>query len=183
MKYIIALWLVLVLTLFLAACSGSADKPGSSATAPSVSQGGNSASAPTVAESGGTAIQDVSIDNWQAVIKDYFGLDISIPDGWSVNSAASLNGKSDVTVEFDAGGSEELLAFAETVFDQAQAVSTDGMKETMDDIALNSFDEATVSMGFPAWVYFYGSGNSRVQVMVTETYDGFIELSIDGLTK
>jgi hypothetical protein len=179
----IAIALVLILAISLAACSGKDDKPAASSGAPSSTGETNSASTPSVGESDGIPIQDVNTGNWQAVIKNYFGLDISIPDGWSINSATSLNGKSDVTVEFDAGGTDELLAFAETVFDQAQAASTDGIKETMGDVAINSFEESTKSMGFPAWVYFYGSGNSRVQVMVTETYDGFIELSVDGLTR
>jgi hypothetical protein len=132
---------------------------------------------------GSTKIKDVTKSNWQAVVKDYFGIDLSAPNGWTVNEAESLNGQSDVRIEFTAGGTTDWAAFGVTVFDKTKAVSTDGIKGATNDNVYTSFDDAKSGSGLAGWKYFYGSKNARVTVIYSIEYDGSIALSIDGLTK
>ncbi|MDR0916292.1 MAG: hypothetical protein LBN02_03795 [Oscillospiraceae bacterium] len=185
MKKAITFALVLVLALSLLTACGEKDNGGSTDgnnTTPPASQGGNNTTPSGNGGNSGVNIKDTSIDNWQAVVKDYFGIDISLPSGWSVDSAQSLNGISDVTVKFK-GNLDELASFAEAVFDLTKAVTTDGIQSATGSTVYTSFSETEDYSNSYSWKWFHGSNKARVQVIVEKTYDGLISLSIDGVTK
>jgi hypothetical protein len=180
MKKAITLALVLVLALSLLTACGSKDNTGTGSTGgnnstPGTSQGGSN-------NGGGTAIKDTKIDNWQAVVKDYFGVDISLPSGWSVKSAQSLNGTSDVTITFTFGAATSWDSFGNTLFDKTKAVSTKQMEKATSSTAVNAFADAIDWGENSSWKYFYGTTGARVQVMYSLDGDS-VELSFDGITK
>ncbi|MDR0840154.1 MAG: hypothetical protein LBN26_02050 [Christensenellaceae bacterium] len=193
MKRMVVIAMALVLVLSLAACGGNSSgssttpsaQPGNSQSANTgdTSQGGDNDTTPN--NNGGNSgvnIKDTSTDNWQAVVKDYFGIDISLPSGWSVDSAQSLNGISDVTVKFS-GNLDELSSFAETVFDLTKAVTADGIQSATGSTVYTSFAETEDYSDSYSWKWFHGANKAKVQVIVEKTYNGLISLSIDGSTK
>jgi ABC-type Fe3+-hydroxamate transport system substrate-binding protein len=178
MKKLLTILFITTLVLTLSACS---DDSSSTNKKDTTTKEENNTSKNE--ESSTTDIKDVTVDNYQMIIKDYFGIDITLPEGWSVKSATSLNGKSDVTMEFTISETEDWLVFSETIFNQSNTVSTNGIKDIFDDIDFTTFEETRNSTGFPTWKYFYGSSNSSVQVMISEVDNTTISLSIDGLIK
>ncbi|GHV52737.1 hypothetical protein FACS1894181_16080 [Bacteroidia bacterium] len=74
----------------------------------------------TTAKSGGrdvaTQVKSINTSNWQTVVKAVFGIDVSLPNGWTVNDATSLNEKSDVRIEFTPGDKSEFADFGAKIF-------------------------------------------------------------------
>ena len=135
-------------------------------------------------------IEDVSIDNWQAVVLDYFGIELSAPNGWTVREVQSLNGKSDVLIEFViADESTDWAAFGETVFDKTMAASTAGIKGVTGDTAYTTFEEVRHEAHLASWKYFYPStsgsyaGIAPVFINYGILHDGAATLVVDGLMK
>lgn len=57
----------------------------------------------------GVAIEDVTVDNWQQVVKDNFGLTLTLPEGWTVTKTVSLVG---VHVYFGCNADEARLCLS-----------------------------------------------------------------------
>jgi hypothetical protein len=175
--------IALAIGMFAVSCGGSGSKK------PQQSETKTGQAAP--AKSGSAAeIKDVATGNWQKTVRDYFGIDVSVPGGWTVNEAKSLNNRSDVRIEFTAGGTTEWATFGETVFEKTKAVSTDGIKAGTNDNVYTSFNDAKQGSKLATWKYFYPSTNAAyggtsapVRVMYEIEYDGSIVLTIDGVTK
>ena len=99
MKKIITIALVLVLALsLLIACgnNGNSSPPGTSQ--------GNNDTTPSNNNGGGTAVKGITVDNWTTVVKDNYGLDLTMPDGWEVTKAYSPNNVDNVKVLYKTGG-------------------------------------------------------------------------------
>ena len=79
MKKVWSCLLVLTMAFALAACGKDSEK--TSGGDVSVTKGGK-----------GVAIEDVTVDNWQQVVKDNFGLTLTLPEGWTVTKTVSLVG-------------------------------------------------------------------------------------------
>ena len=108
MKKILTILTVFIMALSLTAC-GSDDSSSDGKTTTGASQGNSS---------GGNALGDISADNWDKVVAENFGLELSLPDGWSIESAKSPNGVNNITIFFKVGGSETYKTFGEKIFEE-----------------------------------------------------------------
>lgn len=105
MKKVWSCLLVLTMAFALAACGKDSEK--TSGGDVSVTKGGK-----------GVAIEDVTVDNWQQVVKDNFGLTLTLPEGWTVTKTVSLVG---VHVYFGCNADEaEVVSFLEGRFQRAE---------------------------------------------------------------
>jgi len=138
MKKLLALLLAGLMMLSFAAC-GTNDNPSGNEDNPGVSQSDN--------KGGGIAIEDISIDNWEQVIKDNFGLTISAPDGWTVSKASSGFG---AHVTFACNTTkEEAYAFLEGIFSDLKEMAVSGIydhydyeKKPLDSIEASGYADA-----------------------------------------
>jgi hypothetical protein len=156
MKRIFAVALVMVLALSIDACSGK-DKPSGGNNTTSVNnstQGGNNG--------GGANIGDIDVSNWAKVIKENWGIELSLPDGWTVKSAESPNGKTNIKVFFNIGGTTTYADFGATIFDATKAVAK--MDIDKQGVICNSFADVVNNSGIASWVYYQSgkSGSSMV---------------------
>ena len=94
------------------------------------------------------AIADVSADNWEKVIEENFGIKITLPDGWTIQSVASPNGYSNVKIFFVPGGSETYDSFGETLFAACKTAST------QKDMEKASFADTAMAKGTCSWKYY-----------------------------
>jgi hypothetical protein len=71
-------------------------------------------------------VKDTNTDNWQAVIKaTREGIDIPLPDGWTVTKAGEGIGR-DVAVTFSVGGATTGEQYGQMLFDITEAASQNG---------------------------------------------------------
>ena len=137
MKKILALALALMMVFALAACGGGNDTPdpsGSGTTAPGTSQQG---------QSGGTELEDINANNWDQVIKDNFGLELALPEGWSVSEASSPNKRNNIEIKFVKGGNETYESFGEKIFAELQRIAEGDITHRRDTAKVySSFDDA-----------------------------------------
>lgn len=126
MKKFFALLIALTMVLSLAACGKNSETPGNS---PKVGKGGS-----------GIAIGDITVDNWQQVIKDNFDLDLTLPEGWTVTKTVSLAG---AHVYFSCKVDKaEADAFLESVFSELKRVASGDITGHYDNAPYNSIEEA-----------------------------------------
>ncbi len=109
MKKLLVFLLATILMLTLTACGEQGDAPAGDANDPGTSQGDGSTAS-------GTAIKDINADNWAEVVSENFGLDLTLPEGWSVKEVSSPNGASNVKLYFNVGGEATYNTFGETLF-------------------------------------------------------------------
>jgi hypothetical protein len=140
----------------------------------------------TTAKSGGgdvaTQVKSINANNWKAVVKVVFGIDVSLPDGWIVNDAKSLNETSDVRIEFTPGDKSEFADFGAKIFDLTKAVSKKQMQKSRGGGNVNSFEDTKSGSTIVSWKYFYGeesATNGVVTVIVSVEYDDTIVLQLD----
>ena len=127
MKKVWSCLLVVTMAFALAACGKDSEK--TSGGDVSVTKGGK-----------GVAIEDVTVDNWQQVVKDNFGLTLTLPEGWTVTKTVSLVG---VHVYFGCNADEaEVVSFLEGVFSELKRIATGGITGHYDDAPYNSIAEA-----------------------------------------
>ncbi len=127
MKKVWSCLLALTMAFALAACGKDSEK--TSGGDVSVTKGGK-----------GVAIEDVTVDNWQQVVKDNFGLTLTPPEGWTVTKTVSLVG---VHVYFGCNADEaEVVSFLEGVFSELKRIATGGITGHYDDAPYNSIAEA-----------------------------------------
>ncbi len=118
MKKLFALLLVAIMAISLVACGSSTESKGS------------------------TDVQDVSADNWTEVLSTNFGLDLSLPDGWSVKSVESPNGISNIKLFLNVGGSTTYADYGETLFNELKKDATGDIQSVLDSTVYSSFSEA-----------------------------------------
>ena len=146
MKKLFALLIALMMIFSLAACGENTDNP-------SGSEGNNPGTSQTAGQGGNDggdsyAIADVSADNWEKVIEENFGIKITLPDGWTIQSVASPNGYSNVKIFFVPGGSETYDSFGETLFAACKTAST------QKDMEKASFADTAMATGTCSWKYY-----------------------------
>jgi hypothetical protein len=119
MKKISTIIITASLGALLAGCGDSGD---------SKAEGKASAAKSAPAKSGGKTLRDIGEDNWQKMIKDTFGLDIVLPEGWSFKSVKSLNGvnNADLVLFIGEDAATTGPAFAKLLFDATQSTSPHG---------------------------------------------------------
>ena len=74
----------------------------------------------------GTELKDVDEKNWQAIVKTNFGLDLSVPAGWTFKSVKSPNGVNNLIVEMTTGGGTTGEAEGKRLFEATKALSPHG---------------------------------------------------------
>ena len=168
------LWLIAVIAiaaLVFTGCSGKKEASGGSATSSS-SQSGSSG--------GGTSISDLSVDNWQAVIKDNFGIDYTtLPSGWTFDRVNSPNGRSNIKLFLKIGGDVTGEAEGKRLFELTKSLSPNGnynhnvdwKAETVSaGDTLNDINEAGLPISGFTWGYNYNSKGLMINYYAIEGY-------------
>ena len=141
MKKLLALLLVGMMVFALAAC-GDNNTTDPDKDSPGVSQSGeNNDSGDKLNTKREEAVKQANKDNWQQVVKDNFGVTVTVPDGWTVDIAKYAAGG--VTVTFECSSTEtEALAFLDGLYAQLKAQAVDGVKSDYDGTVYESYSEA-----------------------------------------
>ena len=141
MKKLLALLLVGMMIFSLAAC-GDNNTTDPDKDNPGVSQSGeNNDSGDKLNTKREEAVKQANKDNWQQVVKDNFGVTVTVPDGWTVDIAKYAAGG--VTVTFECSSTEtEALAFLDGLYAQLKAQAVDGVKSDYDGTVYESYSEA-----------------------------------------
>ncbi len=136
MKKIFALLLALMMVFALVACGDNGDNPGNTDN-PGTSQGGENNNGST------TSMENISVDNWQQLVKECFGVDITVPNGWELTNVKNV-GKNGVYIYFNPNNADEtaVLAFLESIFNDLKGVTTGDITGHYDDLAYTSMSEA-----------------------------------------
>ena len=141
MKKLLAILLAAIMLLSLAAC-GDNNTTDPDKDSPGVSQSGeNNDSGDKLNTKREEAVKQANKDNWQQVVKDNFGVTVTVPDGWTVDIAKYAAGG--VTVTFECSSTEtEALAFLDGLYAQLKAQAVDGVKSDYDGTVYESYSEA-----------------------------------------
>ena len=141
MKKLLTLLLAMLMVFALAACDlGNTEDPGKDN--PGVSQSGeNNDGGDKLNTKREEAVKQANKDNWQQVVKDNFGVTVTVPDGWTVDIAKYAAGG--VKVTFECSSTEtEALAFLDGLYAQLKAQAVDGVKSDYDGTVYESYSEA-----------------------------------------
>ena len=141
MKKLLALLLAAMMLLSLAAC-GDNNTTDPDKDNPGVSQSGeNNDGGDKLNTKREEAVKQANKDNWQQVVKDNFGVTVTVPDGWTVDIAKYAAGG--VKVTFECSSTEtEALAFLDGLYAQLKAQAVDGVKSDYDGTVYESYSEA-----------------------------------------
>ena len=141
MKRILAIILAAMMLLSLAAC-GDNNTTDPNKDNPGVSQSGeNNDGGDKLNTKREEAVKQANKDNWQQVVKDNFGVTVTVPDGWTVDIAKYAAGG--VKVTFECSSTEtEALAFLDGLYAQLKAQAVDGVKSDYDGTVYESYSEA-----------------------------------------
>ena len=141
MKRIISILLVMMMLLSLAAC-GDNNTTDPDKDSPGVSQSGeNNNGGDKLNTKREEAVKQANKDNWQQVVKDNFGVTVTVPDGWTVDIAKYAAGG--IKVTFECSSTEtEALAFLDGLYAQLKAQAVDGVKSDYDGTVYESYSEA-----------------------------------------
>ena len=141
MKKLFALLLAMMMIFSLAAC-GDNNTTDPDKDSPGVSQSGeNNDGGDKLNTKREEAVKQANKDNWQQVVKDNFGVTVTVPDGWTVDIAKYAAGG--VTVTFECSSTEtEALAFLDGLYAQLKAQAVDGVKSDYDGTVYESYSEA-----------------------------------------
>ena len=141
MKKILALMLAAMMVFALAAC-GDNNTTDPDKDNPGVSQSGeNNNGGDKLNTKREEAVKQANKDNWQQVVKDNFGVTVTVPDGWTVDIAKYAAGG--VKVTFECSSTEtEALAFLDGLYAQLKAQAVDGVKSDYDGTVYESYSEA-----------------------------------------
>lgn len=142
MKKLLALLLVGMMIFSLAACGNNETPSGSEGDNPGVSQSGeNNNGGDKLNTKREEAVKQANKDNWQQVVKDNFGVTVTVPDGWTVDIAKYAAGG--ITVTFECSSTEtEALAFLDGLYAQLKEQAVDGVKSDYDGTVYESYSEA-----------------------------------------
>jgi len=141
MKKILAILLAAMMVFALAAC-GDNNTTDPDKDNPGVSQSGeNNDGGDKLNTKREEAVKQANKDNWQRVVKDNFGVTVTVPDGWTVDIAKYAAGG--VKVTFECSSTEtEALAFLDGLYAQLKAQAVDGVKSDYDGTVYESYSEA-----------------------------------------
>ena len=141
MKKILAILLAAMMVFALAAC-GDNNTTNPDKDSPGVSQSGeNNDGGDKLNTKREEAVKQANKDNWQQVVKDNFGVTVTVPDGWTVDIAKYAAGG--VKVTFECSSTEtEVLAFLDGLYAQLKAQAVDGVKSDYDGTVYESYSEA-----------------------------------------
>ena len=141
MKKILALLLAAMMVFALAAC-GDNNTTDPDKDNPGVSQSGeNNDGGDNLNTKREEAVKQANKDNWQQVVKDNFGVTVTVPDGWTVDIAKYAAGG--IKVTFECSSTEtEALAFLDGLYAQLKAQAVDGVKSDYDGTVYESYSEA-----------------------------------------
>ncbi len=142
MKKLLAILLAAMMLLSLAACDTGDDPNPSGSKNPGTSQSGeNNDGGDKLNTKREEAVKQANKDNWQQVVKDNFGVTVTVPDGWTVDIAKYAAGG--VKVTFECSSTEtEALAFLDGLYAQLKAQAVDGVKSDYDGTVYESYSEA-----------------------------------------
>ena len=141
MKKILAILLAAMMVFALAAC-GDNNTTNPDKDSPGVSQSGeNNDGGDKLNTKREEAVKQANKDNWQQVVKDNFGVTVTVPDGWTVDIAKYAAGG--VKVTFECSSTEtEAFAFLDGLYAQLKAQAVDGVKSDYDGTVYESYSEA-----------------------------------------
>ena len=141
MKKLLALLLVGMMIFSLAAC-GDNNTTDPNKDNPGISQSGeNNDGGDKLNTKREEAVKQANKDNWQQVVKDNFGVTVTVPDGWTVDIAKYAAGG--IKVTFECSSTEtEALAFLDGLYAQLKAQAVDGVKSDYDGTVYESYSEA-----------------------------------------
>ena len=141
MKKLLALLLVGMMIFSLAAC-GDNNSTDPNKDNPGVSQSGeNNDGGDKINTKREEAVKQATKDNWQQVVKDNFGVDVTVPDGWTVTYAKYASGG--VKIMFECSSTEaDVFAFFDGMYAQLKAQAVDGVKTVYDGTVYESYSEA-----------------------------------------
>ena len=141
MKKLLAILLAAMMVFALAAC-GDNNTTDPDKDNPGVSQSGeNNDGGDKLNTKREEAVKQANKDNWQQVVKDNFGVTVTVPDGWTVDIAKYAAGG--VKVTFECSSTEtEALAFLDGLYAQLKAQAVDGVKSDYDGTVYESYSEA-----------------------------------------
>ncbi len=116
-------------------------------------------------------IKDVNAENWVEVVSRNFGLDLSIPEGWSVRSAKSNNGFNNLEIVFNVGGAATYATFGEAVFAELKKDASSDIKKYGGTDVYTTFAEAAGSLGIASFAANV-DGESGKSVTINYFNDG-----------
>ena len=156
MKKILAFLLAAMMVFALAAC-GDNNTTDPDKDSPGVSQSGENNDS-----QGGTENQggDNQNDDWQTIMKTTYGIDLTLPNGWSFSNIRETSGHQ---FNFNYTGSDfdsAYVALCETMFDLTAAVSGTSGNFIYKDNGYVSIDEIPTIMQVtlnPTWQYNFNS--------------------------
>ena len=141
MKKLLAILLAAMMVFALAAC-GDNNTTDPDKDSPGVSQSGeNNDGGDKLNTKREEAVKQANKDNWQQVVKDNFGVTVTVPDGWTVDIAKYAAGGVKVTFECSSTKTEA-LAFLDGLYAQLKAQAVDGVKSDYDGTVYESYSEA-----------------------------------------
>ncbi len=124
------------------------------------------------------AIKDINTENWTDVIASNFGLDLSMPEGWSVKSARSQNGVNNIEVYLNVGGTETYDTFGEAIFAELKKDASGDIKKYGGADVYTNFAEAAGEWGVASFSANV-DGDSGKSVVVNYFNDGaVVQLSL-----
>ena len=141
MKKLLAILLAAMMVFALAAC-GDNNTTDPDKDNPGVSQSGeNNDSGDKLNTKREEAVKQANKDNWQQVVKDNFGVTVTVPDGWTVDIAKYAAGG--IKVTFECSSTEtDAIAFLDGLYAQLKAQAVDGVKSDYDGTVYESYSEA-----------------------------------------
>jgi beta-lactamase regulating signal transducer with metallopeptidase domain len=122
----------------------------------------------------------IDTSNWQSVVKSKFGIDISLPDGWTITGASnpSFTDPLFTRLSFEMGGSMTAEEFGTLVFDAIKAVSINGNTDVNDGTALETFFDAKTGKGFPTWEFALSENSMNHYIARVHWSDEILYVSI-----
>ena len=141
MKKLLTLLLAMLMVFSLAAC-GDNNTTDPDKDNPGVSQSGeNNDGGDKLNTKREEAVKQANKDNWQQVVKDNFGVTVTVPDGWTVDIAKYAAGG--IKVTFECSSTEtDAIAFLDGLYAQLKAQAVDGVKSDYDGTVYESYSEA-----------------------------------------
>ena len=90
------------------------------------SKGGNSETKTEQAVNSGAELENVGASNWQAVVKENFGLDLAVPAGWTFKSVNSPNRVNNLILEMTIGKGTTGKDECKRLFEATKSLSPHG---------------------------------------------------------